>query len=203
LRIFLRVFAISVIVWFFICCGLVTAVHFVGQMDRAQTADLIIVLGSGLRRDNEPGPSLIRRSQHAADLYRQGIAPFVLCTGGFTAGRTRSEADGCRQVLEAEGVPPDAIVLEERSRSTQENALYAHEIMQANGWVTATLVSDGYHLLRAGWIFGDQGITTYPSPAPTRPRLSAYGSALLRELLAMHWQLLLNTFNLPFTYSPL
>jgi uncharacterized SAM-binding protein YcdF (DUF218 family) len=199
----LRIGLICLLVWLVVNCGLFAAIHLYGQRDQAQTADVIIVLGAGLRRDNQPGPALQRRSERAAALYREGYAPVVICTGGQTAGLTRSEADACRQVLEANGVPASAILLEARSRSTQENALYARELMQAQGWQDAVLVSDGYHLLRAQWIFSGVGVQVYPSPAATRPRLSAYGQAILREIAALHWHLVTELLNLPVTYVPI
>jgi uncharacterized SAM-binding protein YcdF (DUF218 family) len=193
---------ISLLIWLIVNCGLFAAIHLYGQRNQAQSADVIIVLGAGLRRDNQPGPALLRRSERAAALYRDGYASVVICTGGQTSGRTRSEADACRQVLEANGVPASAILLEERSRSTEENALYARELMQAQGWQDAVLVSDGYHLLRAQWIFTDAGVQVYPSPASTRPRLITYGQAILREVAALHWHLFTELLNLPVTYVP-
>lgn len=200
-QITLRILAISAFVWLIVIGLLTGAVIVYGMTDRAQPADVIIVLGSGLRRDSRPGPALIRRSQRAAELYAQGYAPAIICTGGYTDGRTRSEADGCREVLEASGVPAEAIFLETRSRSTEENAFYAEAIMQANGWRTAVLVSDGYHLLRAQWIFSQEGIVVYPSPAPPPPRL-ALATAIAREIVALHWQAFKDLLNLPVTYVP-
>jgi uncharacterized SAM-binding protein YcdF (DUF218 family) len=202
MRRLVRIALMTLLVWLVVMCGLAGAVHFYGMTDRGQSADVIIVLGSGLLRNNQPGPALTRRSQEAAALYGAGLAGSIICTGGLTAGRTRSEADGCRQVLEDAGVPRAAIILEERSRSTQENAEYAHEIMDANGWQTAVLISDGYHLLRAQWIFGEEGITAYTVPTATRPRLSGYMVAIAREVAALHWQLLVSVFDLPFTNFP-
>ncbi len=202
LRTLFRVALLTLLVWLVVACGLVTAVHIYGQTDRSQPADVIIVLGSGLMRNNQPGPALTRRSEQAAVQYRAGLADRIICTGGLTAGRTRSEADGCRQILEAQGIPPEAIIVEERSRSTQENAVFAGEIMRVNGWEDAVLISDGYHLLRAQWIFDEAGIAVFPSPTATYPRMSAYLGALARELAALHWQLLVSTFNLPFTNFP-
>jgi uncharacterized SAM-binding protein YcdF (DUF218 family) len=203
LRRLVRIILISLLVWALIACALAGAVHQYGLTDQRQPADVIIVLGSGLLRNNQPGPALVRRSEGAAALYREGVAGAIICTGGQTAGRTRSEADGCRQVLEAEGVPREVIILEERSRSTQENATYADEIMRANGWETAVIISDGYHLLRAQWIFAEAGVTVYTTPTASRPRLSGYAMALVREIAALHWQLLISAFDLPYTNFPL
>ena len=113
----------------------------------------------------------------------------------------RSEAEACREVLMAHGIPEDAILLEERSRSTEENALYTREIMDANGWETALVVSDGYHLLRAGWIFAQEGIPVYLSPSADPPLIN-HVTAVGREVLALHWQLFKTIFNIPSTYVP-
>jgi uncharacterized SAM-binding protein YcdF (DUF218 family) len=192
---------VFIAVWLLINVVLTVSVYVYGRTDRAETADVIVVLGSGLRRDNRPGPALVRRSTQAAELYAQGFASHVICTGGYTVGRERSEADGCREVLEANGVPASAISLEARSRSTEENALYTQEIMTANGWETALLVSDGYHLLRAQWIFSDEGIAVSTSPASDPTRFS-HVIATLREVVALNWQAFKTVFNLPFTYVP-
>lgn len=189
-----------VVVWFVFAAGLSVAIFANGRADHAEPSDVIVVLGSGLRRDNSPGPSLYRRTVKAADLYRQGIAPNVICTGGFTEGHTRSEASACAALLMDYGVPEQAILLEERSRSTLENALYTREIMQSNGWQTAVVVSDGYHLLRAGWIFQMTGIDAVMSPAASNPPAFSLVTAIAREVLALHWQALISLFNLPVTY---
>src|SRR5690606_795819 len=117
------------------------------RTDSAQPADVIVVLGAGLRRDGRPGPALVRRGERAAQLYAEGYAPAVLCSGGYAMTQTRSEADACREVLLENGVPEESIFLEDRSRSTEENALYTRELMRANDRHTLQAVSDGYQPL--------------------------------------------------------
>ena len=177
------------------------AVFLYGRVDRAQTADVIVVLGAGLLRGDRPGPALIRRSAQAAELWQRGIANHILCAGGFGFNRARSEADACAQLLRDAGVPAAAITIEDRSRSTEENALYTREIMEAQGWQTAALVSDGYHLLRAHWLFDNQGIENWPSPAADPPFLN-HLSSTLREVVAFHWLVFKSVLNLPVTYVP-
>ncbi|MBW4436592.1 MAG: YdcF family protein [Pleurocapsa minor GSE-CHR-MK-17-07R] len=196
-----RILLVIGLVWLAVVLVLGVVVIVYGETDNASPSDTIIVLGSGLRRDNQPGPSLTRRSRHAASLYAQGMAETIICTGGLTAGRNRSEASGCAEVLMANGVPESAILLEERSRSTEENALFSHEIMRANGLTNAIIVSDGYHLLRAQWIFTQEGIPVVTSPAVTPPIMTLFISTA-REILALHWQLVKTVLNLPFTYVP-
>ncbi|HYO87807.1 MAG TPA: YdcF family protein [Candidatus Limnocylindrales bacterium] len=193
---------IIVLLWLLFAAGLGAVVFSNSRVDNAEPSDVIVVLGSGLRRDNSPGPSLYRRTSKAAELYQQGIAPNIICTGGFAAGHTRSEASACAELLIGYGVPAQAITLEERSRSTLENAAYTREIMDADGWQTAVVVSDGYHLLRAGWIFQQAGINAVTSPADTDPPAYSLLVSVAREVAALHLQALITLFNLPITYVP-
>lgn len=188
--------------WVILCASLVAIVHIYGQADRAQQADAIIILGAGMRYDGRPGPALVRRTNHAVEIWNQGYARNIICTGGIPAGVSHSEASGCRDVLVSQGVPEEAIVLEERSRSTEENAIFAHEIMRENGWDSAVLVTDAYHLFRAQWIFSTQGIAVYPSPT-VNPSPGPYTFAVIREVFALQWQAFKQVFQLPVTYMPL
>ncbi len=196
-----RFLLIVLLIELLVCIGLVTLIHFYGQADYAQPADVIVVLGSGLRSDGRAGPALLRRSIHAAELWGQAYAPVVICTGGVTMGRPRSEAAACREVLIDNGVPEDAIYLDERSRSTEENALYTRDILNANGWGNVIVVSDAYHLLRAQWIFSIEGIDVTTSPT-VNPPVMTYIFSVAREVAALHWQLVKEVFQLPVTYIP-
>jgi uncharacterized SAM-binding protein YcdF (DUF218 family) len=172
------------------------------QIDNTQTdiADVIIVLGSGLRSDGRSGDALIRRSLWAARLYEQGAAPELICTGGVGRTQTNSEASACRDLLVSNGVPVSAIHLEEQSRSTEENAIYAKGLMEDNGWQNAIIVTDSFHMFRAHLIFDGKGIIHYNSPVPRQwVRKGWYIMSFTRELVAIQWQTIKETFNLPYT----
>jgi uncharacterized SAM-binding protein YcdF (DUF218 family) len=196
-----RVAAVVLLLWVWQVILALMLIDAYGRLDRAQPADVIVVLGAGLRRDNTPGPALTRRSTHAADLWKQGLAPLIVCSGGKPGNRTRSEADACAELLQANGVPADAIILEDRSRSTEENAIYTKELMDARGWATAILVSDPYHMFRADHIFQGLGVLVFTSPvAEYNVRANDTLVFTLREIVALHWQVLKQTLNLPVTY---
>lgn len=168
-----------------------------GQRDRARTADVIIVLGGG-------AVGTERRAVHGAVLYRQGYAPYILCSGGGSG--TAAEADRCMRVAVEMGVPLRAVIRDTNSFSTEENAHEAAAIMAARGWESAVLVSDDFHLWRATWIFRRHGMTVYPSPAqqtvgPLARADKVY--AVCRELLATGWQVGKSTLGLPYTRTPL
>ncbi len=161
-----------------------------GLVDQAQPADVIVVLGARVQADGQPSPSLARRAAHAVVLYRRGLAPAILCSGGISNAAPVSEAAAACGRAVTLGVPPWATLLEQRATSTEENALYSAAEMQRHGWHTAVLVTDGYHLYRAALAFEHEGITVYPSPAqatagPMSPLERWPREA--REVLALVW----------------
>ncbi|HRE49073.1 MAG TPA: YdcF family protein [Aggregatilineales bacterium] len=182
--------------------GFALYIYSYGQVDRAAPAAVIIVLGAGTRPSGAPSPSHIRRIDHALALYKQGLAPAILCTGGYTDRHPNSEARACQQRLEAFGVPASAIFLEEKSLSTEENALESKPIMAQQGWQTALLVSDSYHLWRAEMLFRAQGISVVSSPAQVTSGGLHWRTALsntLREVAAAGWYVFKTLLGLPIT----
>ena len=174
-----------------------------GSVDHAQNADVIIVLGAGLDQFGQPTASLVARAIHAASLYQVGFADKVLCSGGVTRNNFPSEATICAQILENAGLPRSAVELEEKSRSTQENAIQSIQWMSERSVRTAIVVSSSYHLWRASWLFHRLGYDVYTSPAPANylgP--TRYFHSLLREVLAVNWQYFVNLFGLPWTGFP-
>lgn len=193
-----------VIIWLMVVAALAAYIHHYGTVSTAHESDVIVVLGAGLRRDGSAGPALTRRSAQGAALYRQGIADTIICTGGLAPSRPRSEAEACREVLLRYGVPESAILLEERSRSTEENAIYTRDIMQDAGFNSAVVVSDSYHMLRSEFLFNQQGVEISLSPVPAgeiRGRMT-YFYSIVREVLAFHWQIFKTVLGLPITHIP-
>jgi uncharacterized SAM-binding protein YcdF (DUF218 family) len=137
-----------------------------GARDEAQKADAIIVLGARVEQDGQPGPDLRVRTLHAVSLFRQGLAPYLVCTGGYHGDRY-SAAAVARGLALAQGVPADRILLADGSMTTREDAASAGELLVRRGWRTAILVSHPLHLERARLFFESQGITVYPSPTST------------------------------------
>lgn len=191
--------------WLVASITLGVVIHVYGGIDHARPSDVIIVLGAGVNRNNTPSLAQRVRTNRAADLWQQGLAPNIICTGGLPGYATISEAETCRDILvKQRGIPASAIVLEARSRSTQENAAYSDEIMRAHDWHTAIVVSDPYHLLRSEWIFSSEGVDSYTSPVDeSYLRLGQYVYTSVREVLAFEWLIAIKTLNLPFTYVPL
>ncbi len=159
-----------------------------GLQDQAQPADAIVILGSRVYPGG-PGPALTRRTRHAAALYARGLAPIIICSGGL--GQTGpSEAEAACRLAAALGVPAEALRLEDRAHSTEQNALYTAALLQASGARRVIVVSDGYHLYRAALLFRRAGLEPYPSPAQattgSQNLLERYARET-RELAALAW----------------
>src|SRR6201999_3951792 len=83
----------------------------VGQVARADDrdrADVVVVLGAA-QYDGEPSAVLSARLDHAARLWRSGVAPTIVTVGGRRAGDAYTEAEAGQRYLVSYGVPEDAV----------------------------------------------------------------------------------------------
>ncbi len=174
------------------------------EVDYAAPADVIILLGCPGFEGNVISTTFSAcvqaRAHHAADLYLRHLANYIIPTGGLT-GPPPSEAGAMSRVLQADGVPAQAILLEEQARDTVQNIEYSRAIMKAHGWLTADLVTEPHHIKRATLIARDAGLMVYPSPAVDSPgwhNPSARRQNLLRDSHA----LMVYQFNRLFSGSP-
>jgi vancomycin permeability regulator SanA len=58
-----------------------------GSQERAQPADVIVILGARVEADGSPSSDLLSRTYHAMDLYNAGLAPVLICAGGAGGDR--------------------------------------------------------------------------------------------------------------------
>ena len=136
--------------------------------DEARPSDAIVVLGAA-QWDGKPSPVLQARLDHAFDLYAAGFAPKVIVTGGVGTGDEYSEGEVARQYLLHKGVPTAAVLIENRGRTSFESMEGATLLMQRNGWHSALLVSDPFHMYRLKRMATDLGVRAATSPTRTSP----------------------------------
>jgi uncharacterized SAM-binding protein YcdF (DUF218 family) len=139
-----------------------------GGRDDRRPADAIVVLGAA-QYDGRPSPVFEARLDHAVSLYLAGYAPALIMTGGKQEGDRTTEAATGRAFAIAHGVPPDAILDEDQSRSTLESLHGVALLMREHRLETAVFVSDPTHMLRVLRIARDQGIRGWGSPTPSSP----------------------------------
>lgn len=120
-------------------------------------ADLVVVLGCALGPDGGPGRALRERLEAGAGLFREGLAPTLLVTGG-RRWRGRVEADAMVEWLEGAGVPRASILMERRSLTTRENARWSAPLIRSMGLGSLLVVTQPLHLRRAVRAFEDEGL---------------------------------------------
>ena len=113
--------------------------------------DAIIVLGSGLIGDKVP-PLLAQRLTKGKTIYEQFEGrPKLIVSGGQGADELTSEAAAMANYLMEQGVQKDAILIENRSRTTFENLTFSKAILEEQGLGKSVLVvTNSFHALRAG-----------------------------------------------------
>ncbi|MDW8130836.1 MAG: YdcF family protein [Bryobacterales bacterium] len=156
------------------------------QVDEARPADVIVVLGAAAYR-GRPSPVFKARLDHALALYRRGLAPRILTTGGSGGDPVHTEGEVGRAYLVRQQVPSEAILVEPEGESTVHSLAAAAEIMRRMNLHSCILVSDDYHIFRAKRILEAGGFRVYGSPRPGQRRaLPAEWWLCLRQALA-YW----------------
>ena len=140
------------------------------QVEELPTADAIVVLGnvrpSRLHRAYPDLKDSSDRAWHTARLYRAGKAPVIVVSAGNvwpTRGGQQTTAEATRVLLVALGVPEEAILLEDRSRNTRQNALFTAEIAADRGLGRVLLATSAWHMRRAEAAFRRVGLDVVPA----------------------------------------
>ena len=100
-------------------------------VDEAQPADVILVLGAA-EYHGKPSPVLRARLDHALTLYKKGLAPRILTTGGAGGDPVYTEGTVGRSYLVSQGVPSEAIMVEPEGESTVYSTAAADVTRRAN-----------------------------------------------------------------------
>ncbi|EHI9299423.1 YdcF family protein [Vibrio vulnificus] len=86
----------------------------------------------------------LRVAEHAANLYKQGYAPYILFSGGegrFTEGLfEKSEAETFAELAKASGVPEEALLLETKSSNSGENVRFSEQLLIDKGLVFESFI---------------------------------------------------------------
>jgi len=133
-------------------------------------ADAIIVFGAA-EYDGRPSPVFRARLDHANELFRQGLSPVVITTGGSAADPKFSEGGVGHDYLMRKGVPESALIAETQATDTAESAVRVAAIMRANHMNSCLAVSDAYHMFRIRMLLMHQGLRVFLAPrADSRPK---------------------------------
>lgn len=178
----LVVLALSGVLW---CRWVYRQIEIYAMRDEAAPADAIVVFGAA-EYDGKPSPVLRARLDHALSLYRRGIAPLMITSGGAAEGDRFSEGSVGVAYLRGAGVPEHATIAETQSRNTLDSARQVAVIARANGLKRLVIVSDGTHLFRIHAICASEGLDVLTSPRPRVPVEGGVGEGqrMAREILS-------------------
>jgi uncharacterized SAM-binding protein YcdF (DUF218 family) len=115
-------------------------------------ADAILTLGS----------FDVQAAVHAARLWKAGLAPVVIMSGGIAhrgdlleTGWDKSEAEVFADAARREGVPAEALLLEDRAQNTGDNFIFGRAVAEAAGLrVGKLLVVAKPYMTRRGFATG-------------------------------------------------
>jgi uncharacterized SAM-binding protein YcdF (DUF218 family) len=84
--------------------------------------------------------------------------------------RTASEASGAKRLWLELGVPPERIIIEDKSRNTDENARFTFALLHPKPGQHYLLVTSAYHMPRTVGLFRKAGFDVVPYPVDYRTR---------------------------------
>jgi len=143
------------------------------QNDTAPAA-AIVVMGAA-QWNGSPSPVLKGRLDHAADLYKQGVAPVVIVAGGKQPGDKETQGLVSFEYLRSKGIPESAIKIEvDGTNSYEELSSTAFIMRQAGLLQDVVIVTDPYHAYRSAEIADEVGLSAHVSPTKGSSTFSDY-----------------------------
>jgi uncharacterized SAM-binding protein YcdF (DUF218 family) len=141
-------------------------------LEEIPAADAIVLLGGGTEsaaypRSNVEINGAGDRVLYAAELFFEGRSPRILLSGGEISWQNNGSSTPAQDMallLVKLGVPESALILENESQNTYENALKAREILSELEIDNILLVTSAMHMPRAVALFEKQGFVVTPVP---------------------------------------
>jgi uncharacterized SAM-binding protein YcdF (DUF218 family) len=126
-----------------------------------QTSDAIVVLGAGISKGLLKDDSM-RRTIRGIELYKRGLAPLIIFSGDERRNEP-AEAAIRAEMARALGIPQEAIVTLDRSRTTREESIRTADLLRQRNAKRITLITDSLHTRRAKRLFERVGLEVYPA----------------------------------------
>ncbi|MEM7443714.1 MAG: YdcF family protein [Pseudomonadota bacterium] len=176
------VFALSVALFVGLAAPLSYILWF-GLRDDIREADVMVVLGNHVHSDGRPSPRLAARLDRAIELYRSGLFPKVLVSGGVSSSGA-DETSTMAAYLRTSGIPEAVIVIDPDGVNTAATARNAASWMRSNDVRTVLAVSQYFHIARIRMAFRQNGIVDFAhAHAPYWGWRDPY--LLMREIAAL------------------
>lgn len=146
-----------------------------------RSAQAIVLLGGGIRDSKELFGKLttnqiaVERVRYAAFLQKETQLP-LLITGSAANGTSEAKimADELAMFYQ---IPTKW--LEEKAKTTKENALFSQEMLEKEGIKRIVLVTNQWHMQRAKMLFEKQGFEVLPASVGSGATPETYGINLM------------------------
>lgn len=173
---FLLFFFLFVFLYFFI--GTQIILH----EDQLLQADAVVVMGNPANADGSLSVTQRERTDAAFEAFRKSNARFLVFCGGAAANQ-HIEAEVMKKYALSKGINDSQILIETKSESTIENALFVFPILEQKGIKSVVLVSSAFHTRRVFNHFSNYplDIQMYAAPYPEEHNIFQKGNALFRE----------------------
>lgn len=148
-----------------------------------------VILGAQVLPGGRASRTLEARVRHAARLYKAGGVDLLIPTGGL-GEHPPKEAEIMARILREEGVPDEAMLLEDGALNTWDSAVLVASIARERGIGEVRAVTDPLHCLRTVRTFREVGLKTWAEPVYSSPmwrvRWLRRGQ-FAREMVASVW----------------
>lgn len=168
--------------------GAVCQIVLTSQFDDRSPTQAIVVMDAG-RYWGNGAPVRTARLDHAADLYRAGVAPVVIVVG------PEHESARSRDRLSAMGVPAGDVVTFESGADTLGSLRVIASVMRDLGWQSATIVTDPAMAARTEATASGYGLDAHLSPAASGPGAALTSEYVGRETAALLRYYVLNRWT--------
>lgn len=137
-----------------------------------EQVDCYVVLGGGIYDNSpkslssttgSPSKSALFRIIEGVRLYKKSPKPIIV-TGGIVYNGEKSEGSVYKELMIDLGVPSSNIIIEGKSRTTEENAELTKDIMEKNEYKKVVLITSATHMKRSKYIFEKYGAEVIPAP---------------------------------------
>lgn len=143
--------------------------------------DYVVVLGAGLLGGKQVSPLLAARIKRGVEIMNKNPNAKLILSGGQGPNEEISEAVAMANYAKNElGVSEADMILEKKSKTTNENIRFSHQLMKANA--KFCLVTNSYHVYRALVLAKRQGLKCIGYGAQTKWYFTL--NVFIREFIA-------------------
>ncbi|WP_297422024.1 YdcF family protein [Clostridium sp.] len=168
-----NVFLIKVykIVKIFMCMGFIVFITLEAAIisyhkNNEKKDDYIIVLGAGLDNGRTPNLILSERLDAAIKCEEENPNQYIVLSGGQGTDECVPEAEAMSQYIQERGIDKDKIIIEDKSRDTNENLKFSKEKIEEHSHkpiadVNVKIVTTDFHAFRSSILAKKNGYVNF------------------------------------------